>query len=133
MAWLYRNFDVQAVWRPAGLLLLTAMLLLQAVLPASASNSLQCHARHQVEAEHAGDCTMHAAQPDDTAHVASQTDDEAASNMYCGPSMCSVYVSFNASMPVSVSTLLATDRLIEGGAVPGSLSGTTQDRPPRDI
>ncbi|WP_133176226.1 hypothetical protein [Pelagivirga sediminicola] len=133
MAWLYRNFDVQAVLRPAGLLLLTIMLLLQAILPASASNSLQCHTRHQVEAEHAGDCTMHAAQPDDTAHVSSQTDDESGSAMHCGPSMCSVYVSFDVSTPAPVSTLLAKDLLAEGGPVLPLHLGTTQDRPPRNI
>jgi hypothetical protein len=81
--------------RPAGLLLLTIMLLLQAILPASASNSLQCHTRHQVESQHADDCTMHAAQPDDSADVSSKAEGDAVSAMHCGPSMCSVYVSFS--------------------------------------
>ncbi len=133
MIWLYRKFDVLAVLRPAGFLLLTAMFLVQVILPAAASNTLQCHTVRQVEAQYADDCTMHAAQSDGTAHVTSQTEGNPDSAMHCMPSMCSVYVSFESPKPVAVGTLLATDRWTEGRTVLPLHLRTTQDRPPRDI
>ncbi len=133
MAWLNRKFDVQAVLRPAGFLLLSAMFLMQALLPAAASIAMDCHTDTPAAAHCPDDCTVHAADPDDAAHVTPQTEGEPGTVMQCMAAMCSVHVSVEAPMPALARALLSASLWAEDGAVLSSLSRATQDRPPQNI
>lgn len=133
MAWLNRKFGAQAVLRSVAILTLTAMFLMQALLPASASNAMDCHTSNPIETQCTDDCSVHAAHPDGATHANHQTEGETGSTMQCMPSISSLHVSINAPMPVPVGMLLSTDPWIDDRTVFPSLSASTQDRPPQNV
>jgi hypothetical protein len=119
------QMGVRSLLRPAGLLVLTLVLVFQFVAPVATASASTGHGQaHAAQ----NDCEMMMEIDVLTADAHPNHDENAA---HCMPSMCCFHDTFVSIKLASVGLLLPSSVLIAQGTALSSHADTKEDRPPK--